>query len=209
MRTIARNLCYQFQNNGFCTYGAKCKFPHTDGTQFAARRPLGKRQRAPPFKLKKAEENSNAIGTFFSQYLEFDYNYENGVAEEFYRMCDFFNWERDDGEREEARRAFKDAMVVQFNALYGTDITKIENWHRLCVAVCIEPLPTTIAECKEEIKNIHVNLVDLVDTSSRKIELFASLEDLKVYTIGNGKYFPKESAYAGGVLKFLLREILS
>ncbi|EAT76795.1 hypothetical protein SNOG_15957 [Parastagonospora nodorum SN15] len=185
MRTIARNLCYQFQNNGFCTYGAKCKFPHTDGTQFAARRPLGKR------------------------YLEFDYNYENGVAEEFYRMCDFFNWERDDGEREEARRAFKDAMVVQFNALYGTDITKIENWHRLCVAVCIEPLPTTIAECKEEIKNIHVNLVDLVDTSSRKIELFASLEDLKVYTIGNGKYFPKESAYAGGVLKFLLREILS
>jgi hypothetical protein len=107
------------------------------------------KQRASPFQLEKAEENSNAIGTFFSQYPEFDYNYENGVAEEFYRMCDFFNWERDNGEREEARRAFKDAMVVQFNALYGTDITKIENWHRLCVAVCIEPLPTTIVECKE------------------------------------------------------------
>lgn len=54
-----------------------------------------------------------------------------------------------------------------------------------------------------------MNLVDLVDTSGRGIELFSSLDELREYTIETGKYFPKESAYAGGVLKFLLREILS
>jgi hypothetical protein len=47
-----------------------------------------------------------------------------------------------------------------------------------------------------------------VDTSRDGVELFASLEELREYTIESGKFFPKESAYAGGVLKFLLREIL-
>ena len=60
----------------------------------------------------------------------------------------------------------------------------------------------------QKIKRIHVNLVDLVDTSGVQAELFCSLEELREYTIESGKFFPKESAYAGGILKFLLREIL-
>jgi len=122
-------------------------------------------------------------------------------------MCDFFNWDRDDDERKQAHRNFKDAMVVRFNHLYGTDVSNIENWQKLCIAVNIVPLPMTIAGCKAEMKEVHVNLVDLVDTSGRDIELFPSLGELREYTVGTGKYFPKESAYAGGVLKFLLREI--
>ena len=56
-----------------------------------------------------------------------------------------------------------------------------------------------------------INLVDLVDTkgTGRAVTQFRTLEDLQGYTIREGKFFPKESAYAGGVLKFLLREILS
>jgi hypothetical protein len=50
--------------------------------------------------------------------------------------------------------------------------------------------------------------VDLVDISRDGVELFASLDELREYTIESGKFFSKESAYAGGVLKFLLREIL-
>jgi hypothetical protein len=53
-----------------------------------------------------------------------------------------------------------------------------------------------------------VNLVDLVDPSGRDAELFTCLDELREYTIDTGRFFPKESAYAGGVLKFLLREIL-
>jgi hypothetical protein len=166
----------------------------------------------------------DAITSFFSKYPEFSYNHKRGLAEEFYRMCDFFAWDKDDEERQEAHRQFKDAMVIRFNGLYGTDSTDIQNWHRLCVAVCIEPLPATIAKCKEvffvshknvlvsksvqKIKAIHVNLVDLVSSSGHEVVLFPSLKELRLYTIESGKFFPKESAYAGGILKFLLREIL-
>lgn len=64
-------------------------------------------------------------------------------------MCDFFDWDRDDEERDEARQAFKDAMVIRFNSLYGTDVNDLEIWHNFCIAVCIEPLPATIPECKQ------------------------------------------------------------
>jgi hypothetical protein len=56
-----------------------------------------------------------------------------------------------------------------------------------------------------------VNLVDLVDTGNtgQCATQFDTLEKLKKYTITTGKYFPKEFAYAGGMLKFLLREIFN
>ena len=56
-----------------------------------------------------------------------------------------------------------------------------------------------------------VNLVDLVDTGAtgRSVTQFRDLKELQDYTVKTGKFFPKESAYAGGMLKFLLREILS
>jgi hypothetical protein len=60
----------------------------------------------------------------------------------------------------------------------------------------------------QKIETIHVNLVDLVDCSGHNVELFSSLEELREYTIESRKFFPKGSAYAGGILKFLLREIL-
>ena len=56
-----------------------------------------------------------------------------------------------------------------------------------------------------------VNLVDLVDTGNtgQCATQFDILEKLKEYTINTGKFFSKESAYAGGMLKFLLREIFN
>jgi hypothetical protein len=153
-------------------------------------------------------------------------------------MCDFFGWDKKDKERREAHQAVKDAMLMRFNALYGTDVFNINNWHKLCVAVDIDPLPQSIKACKavslknfrlitagnfdlykpllrtssnmlQKIKKVHVNLVDLVDTSGRDVEVFESLDELREYTISNERYFPKKSAHAGGVLEFLLREIFS
>jgi hypothetical protein len=64
-------------------------------------------------------------------------------------MCDFFAWDKDCEERKQARRVFNDALVIRFNGLYGTDVADIENWHKLCVALYIEPLPDTIHHCKK------------------------------------------------------------
>jgi hypothetical protein len=65
----------------------------------------------------------------------------------------------------------------------------------------------SVAEIPQVVKEVYVNLVDLIDTSVHEVQLFNSLDELRDYTISTGKIFPKESAYAGGILKFLLREI--
>lgn len=108
-----------------------------------------KKPRLPQRHRHGTKQDSDAISSFFTKYPNFPYNPKRGVAEEYYRMCDFFAWDKDDVEREEARREFKDAMVIQFNSLYGTDVANIENWHKLCIALYIEPLPETIHDCKE------------------------------------------------------------
>ena len=55
----------------------------------------------------------------------------------------------------------------------------------------------------------HVNLSDLLDSvrTGSPIRIFATHVDLANYTRSQGRYFPKEDAYAGGLLKYLLREI--
>lgn len=61
------------------------------------------------------------------------------------------------------------------------------------------------------VRATHVNILDLVDTpnTGEPVMVFSSLEALKAYTISKGKFFPLENAYAGGVLRYLLREILN
>ena len=57
--------------------------------------------------------------------------------------------------------------------------------------------------------NMNVNLSDLLDTTRQgtRVYVFASEEELRVYTKKIGRIFSKEEAYAGGLLKYLLREI--
>lgn len=57
--------------------------------------------------------------------------------------------------------------------------------------------------------NTHVNLCDLLDTTRQgtEVHIFASEAELREYTKRTGKIFPREEAYAGGLLKYLLREI--
>lgn len=57
----------------------------------------------------------------------------------------------------------------------------------------------------------HVNIVDLLEAArtGKPVRKFDTLEDLRQYTLRPGKRFPKESAYTGGLLRELLREIIN
>jgi hypothetical protein len=57
---------------------------------------------------------------------------------------------------------------------------------------------------------MYANMVDLVDVpiTLRFVDHFKTEVALSQYTKRHGKYFPLENAYAGGLLKFLLRQIM-
>ncbi|KAF7424603.1 hypothetical protein PC9H_009911 [Pleurotus ostreatus] len=183
-------VCPQFANSGTCTYGAGCQFQHIDRPE--VRNPTGAN-----------------FSTFFANYAGFRYNPGNSAILEFYRLCDFNHWDRDDPERERAHKAFKDALVKEFNDIYGTDEKDINSWHKICTVVNIDPLPDTLRKARDAVLSKHINLVDLVDHPTGRVRVYDSLEGLRTYTIATGKYFPRGNAYAGGLLKYLLREIHS
>jgi len=92
---------------------------------------------------------ANHLDAFFAQYPAFVYDQKSSSSEEFYRLCDFFDWDRDDPEREEAYASFKIALVQQFNSLYGTEVDDIESWRGLSLALDIVPLPDDLREAKK------------------------------------------------------------
>ncbi|KAG8741837.1 hypothetical protein FRC12_015529, partial [Ceratobasidium sp. 428] len=97
----------------------------------------------------------------------------------------------------------------QFNAIYGKNEKSLSAWQNLCDVLQLADVPNDLNACRELVRSTYVNIVDLIDfpTTQEPVELFDGEEELSEYTKSTGKYFPKKSAYAGGLLKFLLRRI--
>ncbi len=52
-----------------------------------------------------------------------------------------------------------------------------------------------------------VDLINCQRTGQGELRIFRNLAELREYTRGTGRYFPKDSLKAGALLKNLLREI--
>ncbi|KXN86042.1 hypothetical protein AN958_10599 [Leucoagaricus sp. SymC.cos] len=150
----------------------------------------------------------NHLDLFFSQYPEFDAirDRSESVAAQMGRLRRREKWW---GERTHlwdiALAEYHEALVLQFNASYGTDVNDLETWHRVLKIIGAE-LPKKVWQCRQLMASLHVNLVDLVDASlcppgsQKEIQIFGSVEALSKYTIETRKYFPKKHAKAGGML---------
>lgn len=100
-------------------------------------------------RVHEVQDYYNPLELFFAQYPSFDYGREASSSQEFYRMCDTFNWDREDLERQDAHEEFKTALVKQFSQIYGTEVEDIQAWRGLCLALEILPLPGDVREAKE------------------------------------------------------------
>ena len=98
--------------------------------------------------MRRDARTAELIQDFFDGY-EFDYDSSKPIMSEFRRMRYEFDWDRDGEEQQEAREALKDAMVMQFNQYYGTDIEDINNWQILCGVLGISPIPQELQACRE------------------------------------------------------------
>ncbi len=88
------------------------------------------------------------LETFFSQYPKFQYQPGSSSVPEFHRLCKEYNWKRDDPKRKAARHKFSLIMKEEFDALYGSDEKDINNWHKLCYVLRIDPAPNTVEKCR-------------------------------------------------------------
>ncbi|KAF9442695.1 hypothetical protein P691DRAFT_680939 [Macrolepiota fuliginosa MF-IS2] len=151
------------------------------------------------------------LEAFFSGYDGFTHDLAAPATREFRRLCQVRGWDRNSNEREEAMSRFRVALIQQFNLTYGTDINNLNGWHAMMTHMGVDPLPETVAECKKIVKRLFVNLVDLVDARgdpTQQVRLFNSEVALSKYTRKSKKIFPRDEAKAGGILKFLLRQIM-
>ncbi|KAK2459465.1 hypothetical protein APHAL10511_008525 [Amanita phalloides] len=157
-------------------------------------------------------KNSGAtfIEGFFSDYPEFDYDATAPVSQEYRRLKEHFDWMPQSQAEKKAKSAFGTAMGKQFASFYGTSVYDIEAWRALCEALGVDPIPETVAECRDIVRLTHVNLVDFIDIrlTGKPIKIFETEKELREYTKDEGKYYPKESAKESGVLRYLLRKIL-
>ncbi|KAJ5519883.1 hypothetical protein N7463_000336 [Penicillium fimorum] len=151
-------------------------------------------------------ENSN----YFSRFPNFQPARSTSATTEFDRLASQRNWTQGSKKYRSERAKF---LVSEFDAHFGTDATKLENWQALCVEVKVQSPTESITQCrksKKALAKVHVNLVDLVDSrrTGKKLKRFPGPNALGDYTIRTGKIFPKSAAKKDGFLKALLRVIL-
>ncbi|KAL3462795.1 hypothetical protein BJX64DRAFT_288006 [Aspergillus heterothallicus] len=154
-------------------------------------------------------QGNDEIDAFFALYPRFTYQRQEPIYRELFRMFGEFNWERDDPRRDEAWENFRIAVIQAFNSTFGSDAEDLATWQRICRCLEIAPIPNQLTGAREAVSRTHVNLVDLLQCvrTGNRVQTFRNLEELQSYTISTRRYFPKEEAYEGGLLRYLLREI--
>ncbi|KAL2693809.1 hypothetical protein Neosp_000375 [[Neocosmospora] mangrovei] len=201
-----QKVCRLFQESGQCRYGDKCKFSH----QLPDTLPPLNNTTDPVLPGEddgsaKKEEDS-PIDLFFAKFPKFDYMRDKPLWNEFHRMVEHFKWQG--AERGHFKSEFREALVEEFNYVYGTDEGSLENWGKLCQTIGLS-IPKTLKEAHKIVGGVHVNLVTLVQRlrTGEPVEVFKSVQDLRQFTAKSKWIFPLEHDQAGGLLKMLLRKM--
>ncbi|KIJ29785.1 hypothetical protein M422DRAFT_784188 [Sphaerobolus stellatus SS14] len=154
---------------------------------------------------------ADPLTSFFTSYDGFDYNRDNETMAEFGRLCRFMHWGKRNATRREALSALQEALRDQFDAAFGKGEDRYQQWSDLCGTIGISPVPDSITQCRTRVKNVFVNIFDVVDAHrhGKQVERkFRNIHELREYTVRNKKIFSKKRAKKEGLLKYLLKEII-
>ncbi|BCS27002.1 uncharacterized protein APUU_60050S [Aspergillus puulaauensis] len=154
-------------------------------------------------------QSHDEIDAYFASYPRFAYRRDQPIHSELSRMYDTFGWGRENPKRKKSWARFRIAVIRAFNSAFGSDAENITSWQRICHCLGVAPSPRTLGDARKAVVETYVNLVDLLQSvrNGTPVETFSTLEALRAYTVANRLYFPKDEAYEGALLRFLLREI--
>lgn len=127
------------------------------------------------------------LTVFFAQFASFSFDANKSSNKNFDSLLRVLRCDPQGPEKRAVREGFKDALVQEFNARFGTDGNDLSNWQNLCNVLRIAPVPDTIQGCRQRVWDTHVNLVDLVDSArtGKPVKLFASLGELTTLLSGS------------------------
>ena len=91
----------------------------------------------------------NHIHAYFARYPQFNFQQDAPFLQEFGRLADSQRWNENSARRRKERKALQDAMVLQFNAMYGKDEKDLSAWQALCNALGVDPAPNSITQCRK------------------------------------------------------------
>ncbi|KAI8974260.1 hypothetical protein BD414DRAFT_517640 [Trametes punicea] len=129
------------------------------------------------------------------------------LADEFRRLALINGWGKKSVKYKNERKEFYGAAVSKdFAAFWGTTESRLDAWQDLCRLLGFTEIPTSIKKCKQAMKGVYVNLVDLVDSkrTNTQPKTFTSAGALASYIRKTGKIFPKERAKANPLLRQFL-----
>ncbi|KAJ7735508.1 hypothetical protein B0H16DRAFT_1327103 [Mycena metata] len=166
---------------------------------------------------KKAKTQTH-LEKFFAGYPRFNYNPTAPVSAQYDALCRMYNWPKSErgafksgsSPRDIAYAGYQLAMAQTFRDVFGDDVNDLGNWQSLCRVLELDVIPRTLWECQAAVRNVHINLVDLVDWAGNgaPVQKFDSLEELAAYTRMTRKFFPQGRAEESGLLVYLLRHVL-
>ncbi|UPK89747.1 hypothetical protein LCI18_000682 [Fusarium solani-melongenae] len=207
-----QTVCRLFQKSGQCRYGDNCRYSHLlpdtlpppDGTVDPD--PSKKEDDSSEKEGSSKKEEDSPIDLFFAKYPEFDYMRDKPLWDEFVRIGQHSKWQGP--KKAQVKNDFRDALVEEFNCVYGKDESSLENWAKLCQAMGLSA-PKTLKEAHNIVRGAYVNLVALVQSprTGESVEVFKSVQDLRQFTAKTKWTFPQEHTQAGGLLNMLLQKM--
>ncbi|KAF7337321.1 Zinc finger, C2H2-like [Mycena sanguinolenta] len=164
-----------------------------------------------PLPLKKFKI-SCPLEEFFADYPDFDYDATLPVSAQYGALCRLYGFRRGNPDAEVAYQGYQRALTRAFQTFYGTDVDDLATLQSLCRVLEVAPIPQTVWDCQTTLRQVHVNIVDLIDwaksdSSVQPPKRFDTQEELAKYTCKTRKFFRLEDA-EDTLLEFLLRRVL-
>ena len=156
---------------------------------------------------------TDPISRFYEDYPDFKYTYSRNDGwrqkRAFHALAAKQEWSRED--RAIAFRRYQEAWAAVMDQEFSG--TGLADYQTLCRQLEITPIPDSINGCKQQLRGVNVNIIDLVqyrrdERANRYAEkpfMFENEEDLKRYSDEEDKICPLEGARSG-MLRALLKK---
>jgi hypothetical protein len=159
-----------------------------------------------------SDSEEDPIEAFFARFPSFSYEPSPDwrQLDPFNHLAKHFRWSKNrrNSEYDRLKSTWTEVVESEFSG------SSISHYQSLCKDLDIDPIPDSVTECKTALREVFVNIVDLVqyrkDRQQRrgasKPRTFRTLGQLKQYASNTGKYYNKENAKAE-MLRELLKEL--